>query len=146
MTGNRTGSTAKAAHSATYRKECNVLSENVRPNREKAVTALMTNPTIRAAAAECGIAEKTLHAWLNEEDFASKVKAAQEEVTRQAIGRILLSIGRSIETLEEIMQDATNNASPRVAAARTLLDYGFKVYELQTVQQRLEALERRLNV
>jgi hypothetical protein len=64
MTGNRTGSTAKAAHSATYRKECNVLSEKVRPNREKAVTALITNPTIRAAAAECGIAEKTLHAWL----------------------------------------------------------------------------------
>ena len=115
-------------------------------SREAAVTALITNPTIKGAASECGIAEKTLHAWLKEEDFASRVREAQEEVTRQAIGRILLSIGRSIETLEEIMQDATNNASPRVAAARTLLDYAFKVYELQTVQQRLEALERRLNV
>jgi len=122
------------------------LGGNYSLKREKALTALMTNPTIKGAAEECGIAEKTLHAWLKEEDFASKVKAAQEEVTRQAIGRILLSIGRSIETLEDIMQDATNNASPRVAAARTLLDYGFKVYELQTVQQRLEALERRLNV
>lgn len=122
------------------------MGENYSLKREKALTALMTNPTIKGAAEECGIAEKTLHAWLNEEDFASKVKAAQEEVTRHAIGRILLSIGRSIETLEDIMQDATNNASPRVAAARTLLDYGFKVYELQTVQQRLEALERRLNV
>ena len=122
------------------------MGENYSLKREKALTALMTNPTIKGAAEECGIAEKTLHAWLKEEDFASKVKAAQEEVTRQAIGRILLSIGRSIETLEEIMQDATNNASPRVAAARTLLDYAFKVYELQTVQQRLEALERRLNV
>jgi len=90
------------------------LGENYSLKREKALTALMTNPTIKGAAEECGIAEKTLHAWLNEEDFASKVKAAQEEVTRQAIGRILLSIGRSIETLEEIMQDATNNASPRV--------------------------------
>ena len=122
------------------------MGENYSLKREKALTALMTNPTIKGAASECGIAEKTLHAWLKEEDFASRVREAQEEVTRQAIGRILLSIGRSIETLEEIMQDATNNASPRVAAARTLLDYAFKVYELQTVQQRLEALERRLNV
>ena len=122
------------------------MGENYSLKREKALTALMTNPTIKGAAEKCGIAEKTLHAWLKEEDFASRVREAQEEVTRQAIGRILLSIGRSIETLEDIMQDATNNASPRVAAARTLLDYGFKVYELQTVQQRLEALERRLNV
>jgi len=120
------------------------LGEKV--SREAAVTALITNPTIKGAASECGIAEKTLHAWLKEEDFANRVREAQEEVTRQAIGRTLLSIGRSIETLEDIMQDATNNASPRVAAARTLLDYAFKVYELQTVQQRLEALERRLNV
>lgn len=115
-------------------------------SREAAVTALITNPTIKGAASECGIAEKTLHAWLKEEDFANRVREAQEEVTRQAIGRTLLSIGRSIETLEDIMQDATNNASPRVAAARTLLDYAFKVYELQTVQQRLDELERRLNV
>lgn len=115
-------------------------------SREAAVAALITQPSIKRAAEECGIAEKTLHAWLNEEDFASRVKAAQEEVTKLAIGRTLLSIGRSIETLEDIMADSTINASPRVAAARTLLDYAFKVYELQTVQQRLDALERRLNV
>lgn len=115
-------------------------------SREAAVTALITNPTIKGAASECGIAEKTLHAWLKEEDFAARVREAQQELTRQATGRIMLSIGRSVEVLEDIMQDAEANASPRVAAARTLLDYAFKVYELQTVQQRLDELERRMNV
>lgn len=120
------------------------MSVNV--SQERAIAALITNSTIKAAATECGIAEKTLHAWLKDEDFAKELKEAQEGITRQAIGRMLLSISRSIETLEGIMEDETNNASPRVMAARTLLDYAFKVYEIQTVQQRLEALEKRLNV
>lgn len=115
-------------------------------SREAAVTALITNPTIKGAASECGIAEKTLHAWLKEEDFAARVREAQQELTRQATGRIMLSIGRSVEVLEDIMQDEASNPSPRVAAARTLLDYAFKIYELQTVQQRLDELERRMNV
>ena len=118
----------------------------IKVSRESAIAALVTSPSIKDAASACGIAEKTMHSWLNEPDFALKLREAQEEVTRQAISRVLLSIGRSIDTLEEVMQDITNNASPRVAAARTLLEYGFKVYELQTIQQRLDALERRMNV
>ena len=118
----------------------------IKVSREAAVTALVAQPSIKRAAEECGIAEKTLHAWLKEEAFAARVREAQQELTRQATGRIMQSIGRSVEVLEDIMQDEENNASPRVAAARTLLDYAFKVYELQTVQQRLEELERRLNV
>ena len=115
-------------------------------SRESAIAALVASPSIKEAASVCGIAEKTMHSWLNEPEFALKLRETQEEVTSRAISRVLLSIGRSIDVLEEVMQDKETNASPRVAAARTLLDYGFKVYELQTIQQRLDALERRMNV
>lgn len=115
-------------------------------SREAAVTALITNPTIKGAAQQCGIAEKTLHKWLNEPDFSKQVREAQEEVTRQAMGRTTLTIERCIETLEDIMQNSDENASPRVAAAGKLLDFAFRVYELQTVQKRLDELERKLNV
>lgn len=122
------------------------MGDNYSLKREKALNALITNPTIKGAAAECGIAEKTLFNWLNEPEFAQKVKAAQEAITRETISRVLYSVGLAIETLEEVMQDHEANASPRVSAAKAILDHSLRVYELQTVQQRLDELERRLNV
>lgn len=114
-------------------------------SREAAVTALIAQPTIKAAAASCGIAEKTLHAWLKEPDFADRVRAAQEAITRQTMGRVLATIGKAIDTLVEVMEDPEGPPATRVTAARALLDHSLKVYELDTVQRRLDDIERGLH-
>ena len=114
-------------------------------SRERAVTALIAQPTIKGAAEECGIAEKTLHAWLKEPDFASKVRAAQTEITRATMGRVLSTVGTAIDTLVEVMTDGEGSPGPRVTAAKALLEHSLKVYELEGIQQRLDALERRLH-
>lgn len=118
----------------------------VKVSRESAITALIANPTIKGAAESCGIAEKTLHAWLNEPDFSKQVRKAQEEITRGTIGRVLSTVGSAIDALIEIMNDKEINPGPRVSAARTLLDNSFRVYELESIQRRLDELEGRLNV
>lgn len=120
------------------------MSINV--SRDNAITALVTNPTVKGAAAACGVSEKTLHAWLNEPAFAEKVQKAQNTITRRSIGRVLLSVGQAIDVLEEIMLDKESNVGPRVTAAKAIMDHALRVYELESVQQRLDVLERRLNV
>lgn len=117
----------------------------VKVSRETAVTALIANPTIKRAAEECGISEKTLHAWLKEPDFASKVRTAQAEITRETMGRVLSTIGIAIETLVEIMESKTAGTLPRITAAKALLEHSLKIYELETVQKRIDALERQHN-
>lgn len=114
-------------------------------SRERAVTALIANPTIKGAALECGIAEKTLHAWLKEPDFANKVRAAQAEIMRETMGRVLTTVGTAIDTLVEVMAYKGAGPGPRVTAAKALLEHSLKVYELEAVQQRLDSLERRLH-
>jgi hypothetical protein len=115
-------------------------------SRESAINALIVNPTIKGAAESCGIAEKTLHSWLNEPEFSKKLRKAQEEITRGTIGRVLSTVGNAIDNLIEIMNDKQISPGPRVTAARTLLDNSFKVYELESIQRRLDDLEGRLNV
>ena len=114
-------------------------------SRERAVTALIANPTIKGAAEECGISEKTLHAWLKEPDFASKVRAAQAEITRETMGRVLSTVGTAIDTLVEVMGHRGAGPGPRVTAAKALLEHSLKVYELEAIQQRLDSLEGRLH-
>ena len=114
-------------------------------SRQAAVTALIANPTIKAAAASCGIAEKTLHAWLKEPEFSRQVREAQQEITRATMGRVLSSVGLAIDTLAGIMADPEQPAGPRVTAARALLDHSLRVYELEAVQKRIEEIERLLH-
>jgi len=114
-------------------------------SRDAAVAALIAQPTIKGAAAACGIAEKTLHTWLNEPDFAKQVREAQQGVSRATMGRLLSSIGLAIDTLAEIAGNAEQSPGPRVTAARAILDHSLKIYELEAVQKRIEALEERLN-
>lgn len=114
-------------------------------SRDDAIAAIVSHPTIKAAAGACGVTEKTMHAWLNEPEFSKKVRTAQEEIARESIGRVLNTIGCALDVLVEVATDKESNASTRVSAAKALLDQSLRVYELETVQRRLDALERRLH-
>lgn len=102
----------------------------------------MANPSIKAAAAACGISEKTIHQWLNDPAFASALKAAQDATTRAAMRRVVSSVSAAVTVLEEIMQDVSVPPAARVSAARTLLDSALKVYETQDIEERIAAIER----
>lgn len=114
-------------------------------HRDDAIAAIVANPTIKAAAAACGVTEKTMHAWLNEPEFAKNVRKAQEEITRESIGRVMNTIGTALDVLVEVATNKEGNPGTRVSAAKALLDQSLRVYELETVQRRLDALERRLH-
>ncbi len=114
-------------------------------HRDDAIAAIVANPTIKAAAAACGVTEKTMHAWLNEPDFAKKVRQAQEEIAREGIRRVMNTIGTALDVLEEVATNKEGNPGTRVSAAKALLDQYMRAYEMDIVQRRLDALERRLH-
>lgn len=111
-------------------------------SREGAITALVANPSIKAAAAACGISEKTLHQWLNDPAFAAELKKAQDATTKAAMRRVVVSVNAAVSVLEEIMHDITVSPAARVSAARTLLDSALRVYETQDIEDRMAAIER----
>lgn len=114
-------------------------------SHDDAIAAIIANPTIKAAAAACGVTEKTMHVWLKEPEFSKKVREAQDEIARESIARVLNTIGCALDALVEIATDTEGNPGTRVSAAKALLDQSLRVYELETVQRRLDALERRLH-
>lgn len=114
--------------------------------KDRAVTALITQPSIKAAAAYTGVTEKTMHKWLNDPEFSRRVQQAQLEVMQGVTKSIVNSGTQAIATLVEIMNDADNPAGARVTAARTVLDNTLKIFELQTIERRIEAIEKELRL
>jgi len=114
-------------------------------SRTRALAALLSAPTIKAAAEQCGISEKTMHAWMREPDMAYALRQAQEDMARGAMRQVMQAVGRAVAVLTEIMEDAASAPMPRVVAAKTILEQTIRVYDLESVARRLEAIEGTLS-
>jgi RES domain-containing protein len=117
-------------------------SDKLTPAQYRAVSALLTEATIRKAAEVAGVKERTVYNWLKVPAFADEYRAARREATQQAIARVQLYSSNAAATLVMLM--ATGNpAAVRLAAASKILDLAIKSVEIDDLAARLEALEAR---
>ena len=107
-----------------------------------AIVALLEQETIRDAAKVVGISEATLFRWLRDQEFQDAYQEAKRRIVSHSISRIQKATGEAVETLREIMKDKKKPPSPRVTAAKAVLDIAVKAVEIEDIQSRLEAIEK----
>ena len=112
------------------------------PKQEKAITVLLTQPTIEAAATSLGINPATVHRWLQDRPFADAYRSARRDAVGQAVTRLQQVSGAAVAVLVQVMADKRTAGSTRVAAASKVLDYAFRAVELEDLAARIEALEQ----
>ncbi len=114
--------------------------------QDKALVALLSEPTISAAAKKAGIGERTLHTWLGEVDFAEAYRTARRQAVRQAIGRLQQVSSKAVDALLDVIDSESTPAPPavRVSAAFKILDLAMKATELEDLAARIEALEQQV--
>jgi hypothetical protein len=118
-----------------------MATDNLTSKQEKAVAALLSNPTIKQAAEACGIGERTLHSWLDTLEFQRAYSKARREAVQQATARLQQYSSLAVTTLLEIMATKTNPAAVRLTAAKAVLEMAFRSVELEDLELRLAALE-----
>ncbi len=111
------------------------------PKQEKAILALLQEPTIAKAAASAGVGNRSLVRWLTQDDFSRAYRKARREAFSQAIGLTQHYAPLAVNTLATIMADKTAPSHARVTAASTLLKFGREGIELDDLAARVEALE-----
>ena len=110
--------------------------------QEAAIAALLTEPTIEAAAAKAGVGSRTLREWLQLPDFAAAYREAHRRLVERTVARLLAATDKAVDTLTQLM-DSDHNAS-RARAALGVLDHASKGAELLDLDARLAALEARM--
>ena len=99
-------------------------------------------PSLRAAAKECGVNERTLRKWLAEDEFAEQYNQRKREALQLAWGALQNRIGDAGRLVSQLMNDGDAPHQVRLSAARTVLEYGLKSCEQLDILPRLEALEQ----
>ena len=113
--------------------------EKLTRNQDAAIGALLSQPTVIAAAQVVGIGEATLRRWLKDRGFLTAYRAAR----RQALEHSLALLQKAGSEAEEALQQSLQATSERVRlrAACSILDYSLKGVELLGLEERIAVLE-----
>ena len=110
--------------------------------QERAIVALLAEPTLGAVAKAADISEVTLWRWMKDPDFKSRLRDARRAVVEGAIGRLQQAATEAVATLQRNLTCGT--PSVEVRAAATIFDQAIKAVELFDIAERIEQLETRL--
>ena len=104
------------------------------------VSALLSCPTLEAAAAQCGLSVRQLYERRQSEDFTRKLREAQADALAGTVRYLQQNTATAASTLVEICEHGQEQN--RLTAARTLLDQAARLSEIVDFAERLEALEQ----
>lgn len=111
-----------------------------RSRKEEAlIAALLSQPTVEAAARATGVSERTARRWLAEPTFRRAFREARRQAVETAVAALQGASGESVVALREAL--SARRVSVRVRAACAILDRAVRGVELIDILERLEALE-----
>ena len=115
--------------------------ETLSARQEKALAALIANPTLETAAQASKVSPRTLQRWIREDPlFQAEYREARRAALDAAIAALQTSATEAIETLRRNLSN--RNAHAQIRAATTILDYAFKGSERFDLEHRIAELER----
>ena len=119
--------------------------EKLSLNKQKAIAALISEPSIPKAAKVVGVGEKTLWRWLKDENFKKEYQASRNQIVIQVFAQVQAGLTEAVNTLREVMKNKKAPASSRVSAAKTMLDIGVKSIDVEDLEKRISEIEERIN-
>jgi len=113
--------------------------------QQRAALALLSQPTIAAAANTAQIAERTLYRWLADSEFRSYLSALEGQHIDATVRRLLSLQDAALSAIADLV-GANVPASVRLRAATAVLDSLLRYRDLRNLESRLSALESRYGV
>jgi hypothetical protein len=108
------------------------------------LAALLSQPTIAQAAAVAGISEATAGRWLKEPAFRAAYTAARQQALSETLALLQQGMQDAVLALRTLLADDLVAAPTKVAAIRTMLEFGLRSVETETLAQRLTVVEATL--
>ena len=108
--------------------------------KEQAVLALLTEPTVDAAAAAAGVSSATLWRWRKLPEFQAQYHEVRRRILEGAILNLQQAANQAVDTL--VRNLSCGQPSVEVRAAFGVLDQSLKAQVLLDQEERLSALER----
>jgi AcrR family transcriptional regulator len=111
---------------------------------ERLLALLACGATVEAAARQAGVSESTVYRRLADRDFRRRLQAVRADFVQRTAGTLTAAATEAVRTLLELLKPASP-AAVRLGSARSVLELGMKVREVSDLEERMAALEERLD-
>ena len=106
------------------------------------ISALICNPTVKAAAAACKVSETQIYARLRNPEFNKKYDAARREILQQNAAYIQGLVSEAVEKMRAIMNDPAAPHQTQLNAAEAITRNCLKLTEQADILRQLEELKK----
>jgi hypothetical protein len=103
------------------------------------LAALAAGVTIKYAAEQAGISERTAHRRLAEPAFVRELTQARAALLEQALGQLAAGSVEAVAKLRKLLDHYDGRVM--LGAARSILELGSKLHESVELEQRVRRLE-----
>jgi hypothetical protein len=107
--------------------------------QERLALLLAAGRTIKSAAEEVKVGERTAHSWLGDPRYRALVAALRGRLLDEAVGRLADTAGKAVQTLCGLLDDRNSNV--RLRASLGVLDALLRVRESLEFEGRIRRLE-----
>lgn len=111
------------------------------PPQARAIEALLAHETQAEAAKAARVGQRSIRRWLTQEGFRAALARQRSRLLEDAGAVLARGASRAAASLVKMACGDMKAASPRVAAARAVLDIALRAAELDDVMKRLAELE-----
>jgi hypothetical protein len=111
------------------------LGENLTRKQELAIAALLSEPTVAAAAEKAGVSEVTLWRWQKQPEFLAAYRLARRETMEKATAFLQQSAWAASTTLVRLL--GAGSESVRLRAATVILDQPTRAWRRLTTRSAL---------
>lgn len=115
-----------------------MTSENKKD--ERIISALLCNPTVRAAAAALNVSERQIYTRLSSPEFKKKYAQARREALDQCTAYVQGIVGDALHTMYEIMTDPDNAPTVQLQAAQAITRTALAMTEQMDIMAQLAEL------
>ena len=112
---------------------------------ELILSALISNPTTRAAATACNMSETQIYERLRDPKFRARYDSARLELLQDTTATLQKSLCGAVEEMRFISMDRETPAQTRLNACTALIRSSIRLTEQTEVLQRLAKLENTIN-
>jgi hypothetical protein len=106
---------------------------------DELILALAAGATVRQAAQQAGMGERTVYRRLAGVEFRRAVKEARERMFDAAVGQLAGLVGQATETLARLME--SDKPSEALGAAKAVLELGPRLRRATEIEERICGFE-----
>lgn len=111
-------------------------------NDELIISALLANPTVRAAAAACGVCETQIYARLRNPAFKERYNNAKRDTLEQSTTFIQGLVSEAIQKMHDVMNDPNASQQVQLNAAEALIRSTLRLTEQTDILGQIDELKK----